>query len=92
MDLRGILLKWFKNQLCPLHRAIKTAGSEGCPHVLQSRRKMADNEQKAEQLVVEAEKKLNAKPFLGKSYFLIFLCKAFFLSFFPNLGYFQVSC
>jgi hypothetical protein len=26
---------------------------------------MADNEQKAEQLVAEAEKKLNAKPFLG---------------------------
>jgi hypothetical protein len=28
---------------------------------------MADNEQKAEQLVAEAEKKLNAKPFLGKT-------------------------
>jgi hypothetical protein len=29
---------------------------------------MTDNEQKAEQLVAEAEKKLNAKPFLGKIY------------------------
>ena len=28
--------------------------------------KMADNEQKAIQLCSEAEKKLNAKPFLGK--------------------------
>ena len=28
--------------------------------------KMADNEQKAVQLCAEAEKKMNAKPFLGK--------------------------
>jgi hypothetical protein len=42
---------------------------------------MADNEQKAEQLVAEAEKKLNAKPFLGKCYtLLLFLSKTFFLS------------
>ena len=34
-------------------------------YLFQEREIMADNEQKAEQLVAEAEKKLNAKPFLG---------------------------
>jgi hypothetical protein len=44
---------------------------------------MADNEQKAEQLVAEAEKKLNAKPFLGTwlKFYGCFLNYSFFRCF-----------